>query len=254
MKTWLIILVIGLFCVPASLAASESAASQYNQGNTFFKEGKFEQARDEYLKAINSGTENPDLYFNLGNAELKSGRVGQAVAAYLKASVLDPRDPDIKFNLEFARQRVKSKLPEDKKGIFTRSYKNASNHLSANEWTILGICSFWVSCLSVVSLILIRKRTIIKISRACLYAGSCAFVLALLFGAPCINQDIFTDRAVIVSESMKARSGPGEDKPEMFELSEGTEVSVERCDSGWCRISARGGFVGWVLASSFQRI
>ena len=71
---------------------------------------------------------------------------------------------------------------------------------------------------------------------------------------PLINKDIFKDRAVIISETVKVRSGPGDDKPEVFELSEGVEVSVERCESGWCRISAKGGFVGWVSASGFQRI
>ncbi len=255
MKIKLIMSVLlAMLLAPAFLIAGESAATQYNQGNAFYKEGKYKQAREKYLKAAKNGAKAPALYFNLGNAELKSGRTGQAVAAYLKASTLDPRDPDIRFNLEFARQRVKSKLPEDKKGIFLKSYLNVSNYLSANEWTILTISSFWMSCLSVVSIILIRKRKIADISKFSLYAGLSVLVISLFFGASRIKRDIFTDHAVIISETIKARSGPGEDKPEVFELSEGTEVSVERCDSGWCRISARGGFVGWVNAGSFQRI
>ena len=245
---------LAILSVPLVSISGGSLAARYNQGNTFYKEGKYDLAREEYLKAVKSGAEDPWLYFNLGNSELKSGHLGHAVAAYLKASILDPRDPDIRFNLEFARQRVKSKLPEDDKGIFIGSYLYVSNYLSANEWTGLAVLGFWISCLSIVSIIVISNKNIKNISNYSLYAGLGILILSIFFGVSRINRDIFTDHAVIISESIKARSGPGEDKPEVFELSEGTEVSLERCDSGWCRISARGGFVGWVDASSFQRL
>jgi len=32
------------------------------------------------------------------------------------------------------------------------------------------------------------------------------------------------------------------------------DVVVGQCESGWCRVSAPGGFMGWVPADSFERL
>ena len=80
--------------------------------------------------------------------------------------------------------------------------------------------------------------------------------MAVLFApvaAVRVHRDLFTEQAVMLVKDT-ARSGPGETNSKLFELAEGVEVEVGQCESGWCQVSPRDGFNGWVLAKDFERL
>ncbi len=239
---------------PLALSASTSAASLYNRGNELYKSGNFEEAAKTYEEALKTGVRDPDLYYNLANARLRTGELGQAAANYLRARELAPRDPDIAFNLALARERIRARLPDIPKGPFTRAFDAVAGYLSANEWTILVACLYWVLAALVVLRLVSGRETLTRASLAGIRVAAVLLAIALPFAAAGVKRDLLTPRAVVMADKSVARSGPGEDNAELFELFEGMDVTVSSCDSGWCRVSAPGGFIGWVKAEDVERL
>ncbi len=242
------------FISPDPELCAASAAALYNRGNDLYQLGQYEKARDAYIKALETGIEAPDLYYNLANAHLRSGDLGRAVAFYLKAERLAPRDLDVKFNLEYARRKVAAKLPDLPQGPFSRAFNAAVGFLSANEWTLVIVCAYWVACISAAVMVLVRSGWLAGAFRVALVAGAAIFILSLPFAGARVKRDFFTTTAVIMADKVAARSGPSDDNAALFDLYEGMEVRVDQCESGWCRVSAKGGFMGWVSSESFEKV
>lgn len=247
-------LIAALLLSPALLKAQDSALTLLRQGNELYKTGKFESAAQTYQKAVATGIQNPDLFYNLGNAQLKAGRLGPAIAAYLRAQRLEPRDPDVAFNLEYARKKIAAPLPETLPGPLAKAFHLVADFLSAGEWTALCIGVYWLLGLAAITAILARGFQANRAARLLLWVSIALLAGALPFAAYRVKQDVFTERAVIVADKVTARSGPGDENAALFELAPGIDLAVGQCQSGWCRVSAPGGFIGWVPANQFERL
>ena len=101
----LIKMVSGLFCLSSSWAQgtmdSQTAKQSFYQANSDYKEGKYGVAIENYVKIINSGLENGNLYYNLGNSYFKEGKLGKAIFSYEKAKFFIPNDSDLKSNYDY---------------------------------------------------------------------------------------------------------------------------------------------------------
>lgn len=250
----LIGLLAAIMALPLAGAGSSAATALYNRANQLYQDGNYRAAAGKYREAVAAGGGAASLYYNLGNAELRSGRLGPAIAAYLRAQRLAPRDRDVKFNLEYARARIKARLPELPRSAIYRAFDRVVGFLNVNEWTLLVLAAYWLAAILTIVLILARGETARRVSRYLLYVCAATALVSLPFAATRVSRDHLTPRAVIMDEKAGARSGPGEDNAELFELYEGMDVTVGQCDSGWCRISAPGGFIGWVEARTFERL
>ena len=60
------------------------------KGNQAYREGKYEEARANYLQLISAGATAPELFYNLGNIWLKDGEQGRAILNFRRSLVLDP--------------------------------------------------------------------------------------------------------------------------------------------------------------------
>jgi tetratricopeptide (TPR) repeat protein len=79
-----------------------NAAVDFDRGNTLYKMGRYEEARDAFLNAEKSS--DPKLRqktaYNLGNTYSQLKQREEAIRAYRKALRLDPKDADARHNLE----------------------------------------------------------------------------------------------------------------------------------------------------------
>lgn len=241
-----------LLLFPAFSDAANSAAALYNRGNELYKAGGYQAAKEAYKKALTTGTPNAQLYYNLGNAQLRTGKLGSAIASYLRAKRLRPRDPDIIFNLEYARTKIKARLIEPPRGPAGRALDMALDSLNANEWTAVVLGAYWLSAMCIVVIILGKTDRIRRASRFIIYVGIMVLVVAAPFASIRVKRDLVTPRVVIMLDKVTVRSGPGEDNKEQFDLYEGMDMVVGQCESGWCNVSAPGGFNGWAPAESFE--
>jgi Ca-activated chloride channel homolog len=84
--------------------------ANYNLGNTYYRQGKFENAGGQYDVMLNS-TNNKDtlsrVYHNMGNSYLKQKKYQEAVNAYKNSLKMNPKDEETRYNLAFALKKLK---------------------------------------------------------------------------------------------------------------------------------------------------
>ncbi|MCB0309273.1 MAG: tetratricopeptide repeat protein [Bdellovibrionales bacterium] len=87
----------------------ENAVLKYNIGNTYYKLGQYDKAKEWFDAA--SKTDDANLseqsIYNRGNAFYKMNQVEEAAKSYEKVLELNPKDEDAKHNLALARQKMR---------------------------------------------------------------------------------------------------------------------------------------------------
>jgi tetratricopeptide (TPR) repeat protein len=73
----------------------------YNQGNAHYKAGEFDEAIEDYNKAIGIESEFTEAYNNLGNAYGRKGDYDNAIINYTKAIRINPRFGKAYVNLGY---------------------------------------------------------------------------------------------------------------------------------------------------------
>lgn len=120
---------------------SDDPRLDYNLGNSLYKQGKYQDALQDFTQAA---LENSDAnlkknsLYNSGNALFKMGKLQEAEAVYKKVLTLDPGDMDAKFNLEFVRQQLKKEEeqkqePKKDDSKDQKSDKNDSSQQSSDN-------------------------------------------------------------------------------------------------------------------------
>ena len=105
----------------ARLRAPDNPALDYNIGNVFHMDNRFQEAVDEYSKAIPRSQ--PVLKemtnYNMGNTFYRMGDMNRAIESYINALLENPDDHDAKHNVEMAlrmieQQKQKQQQRQDK--------------------------------------------------------------------------------------------------------------------------------------------
>ena len=102
----------------ARLVRPKDRRLDYNLGSSYYKQGKYKEALQDYSHAAGEPSEDSILQknslYNSGNALFKMGKLEDAEKVYKKVLSLDPSDMDTKFNLEFVREQLKKKEEQKK--------------------------------------------------------------------------------------------------------------------------------------------
>ena len=97
----------------ARLVRPKDRRLDYNLGSSYYKQGKYQEALQDYTHAAGEASADSMLQknslYNSGNALFKMGKLEEAEKVYKKVLSLDPSDMDTKFNLEFVREQLKKK-------------------------------------------------------------------------------------------------------------------------------------------------
>ena len=94
MKVWLRLASLFLvLCLPISVGAqSKKSVDLFKQGRTLERQGKYEQALDQYRKSIIVDPENVDAYLAMGRLHERKGNLDGAVIAYQQALRVNNKD------------------------------------------------------------------------------------------------------------------------------------------------------------------
>lgn len=90
----------------------------YNLGNAYYQQGKFDEAKQQYetasgLKSVNK--ENlSKTYHNLGNTLLKNKKFEESVQAFKQSLKLNPKDNDTRYNLAYAQSMLQQQQQQQK--------------------------------------------------------------------------------------------------------------------------------------------
>jgi len=246
-------LLLGLLIFSREGWASEAAASLYNQANRHYGQNQFGKAIELYGQAQKGGLHNSDLYYNFGNAAYKSADLGRAVLYWSAAERLSPRDPDIRANLRLVQGRISKALPVSSSNPITEFFKALRDLSSSRGWGMLlsvSIWGFWAA----LSLRIIFSRSRFKTGFSVLLFSF--IILVLASGAGFLSRRSWEQEpaAVVTANDVSAKSGPGRDLTNVFNLPAGARVLVKECRSGFCSIELPPGMVGWVDEKSIEKI
>jgi hypothetical protein len=218
-----------------------AATGLYAEGNVLYREGLFEEARQRYLAATETGVRDARLFYNLGNSCFKSERLGEAVLWYERALHLAPRDQDVLANLRFLRRVKRDQDPADDGDVIYRLYllPTLNELFAATSLGLFGLllCACWR----------LWRRPGMSAQVVIVGLGLSVFGVGIVTGAR-LHRELTLTEAVVLVEEGTARSGPESAQTSVFVVHEGTKVVVERREAGWLLVRLTNGLGGWLPA------
>ena len=253
----LVILTYGLIIINLSVANAQSPENSdlFSIGNSLYEQGEFDKSADAYEQLVDDGFHDSIVHYNLGNAYYKQDKLGAAILNYLKSEELEPGDPDTKTNLSIARSHVSDASGD--LGMSSLAYEiPVLNRLTTTELALSILILWYLIFCSLLIWIFYRRKFV---GLASIYLTVFAVISLIIFGAifvARIMDDNLESRAVILSDSVEVRSGPGKNYIIEFEITDGTETKVLYETAEWARIELFGkkGFQGWVPNTTFGKI
>ncbi len=274
-KLFLVICVVGMLILPLcpSRGEARSAATLpditklFNEGNSYYSRGKFNEAVKFYEEIISLGYESGPLYYNLGNAYFKSGALGKAILDYRRAERLEPLDADLKSNLEYVLSLVKQKSEAAENNALARLFLSLSASFSMDSIGIIYIALFILLFLWAAGFILISSSGIPErvegsaaervknIRRKLVYIGIpviiCFIIAAAVLGSKYYDMAAHKE-AVIIARNTNCKFEPFDDATTYFTLYEGENVIVASDKGTWAKIKRSDGKQGWIKKDAME--
>jgi tetratricopeptide (TPR) repeat protein len=245
---------IFLAVVCASTAFAQTAPDEFERGNVFYRDGKYDQAAVSFESILKQGLASPSLYFNIGNCYYRMGKIAPAILAYERALRLQPNDADTKHNLELVNLKTLDRiepLPELFFIVWLRSFSavvslHTTFRLFAACWLLL------FACLAV--FYLVANSALLRFLRGLAIVSAIALIpLAIILVTQVIDSRNRTD-AIITASVVTAKTSPDAQSLDAFVAHEGLKVKLSDAVGEWMKIVLPDGKVGWIRTQDCERI
>lgn len=249
------IYIILFISLPFAVAAQDAPIDKI-AGDSAYVKGDYRAAIEIYEALTDANGESADVYYNLGNAYYKCDNIAKAVLNYERALLLNPGDEDIQFNLELARSKTVDKVAPVYKFFLMSWLENIINMLTMSAWSIMAVISFVVMLLTIL-LFLFGKSISVKKTGFIIAIISLFITIFANLSALHRYHYLTVDRndAIIMAQSVTAKSTPSESGTELFVIHEGRKVKIsDDTMREWTEIELEDGNKGWIPASSLERI
>jgi len=244
------VVMLSIFLLDAGCLAAEtlSAEALFFEANRAYKDSRYQEAVDGYLRLVADGNVNGHLYYNLGNAYFRSGRLGLAILYYKRAQLLIPRDADLNFNLRYALDQTQDAVSPPQNFLQQAFFWLEDVTLKELVWGFAGLnIVFW-------GILLLR----LFIRPEWTYYVFIVMLIFWLVGGASLAlkwHQLKTDRqAVILARQAHVLAGPDANDTVLFKLNEGTSVYRERIEDGWSLIKLSNNKRGWLKSSAIEKI
>ncbi len=251
MKRYFLHILILALSWTSSLAQTDSA---FNDGNTLYSEGKYEEAISRYQDILDQGLESAELYYNMGNAAFRSNKVGYSVLYYKKALKTDPAFEPASKNLKYVSLYLEDKLDSVPELFLKRWVKEFFNMFPLAVWSLFSVILF---ALILISLLVYVFGSAMWVKKTGFFVGLISIViLALSFSATMHHHHNVKhpDQAVIIAPSVVVKSTPSDSGTDLFVLHEGTSLTSDDLVGEWTEIKIIDGRVGWVRSKTLEII
>lgn len=256
MKKSLVVLCCWLLLMPVGLVAQKNSTSQKNlieEANQLYKEGQYSDAAKLYEEELEKG-EAAELYYNLGNSYYKSGEIGLAILNYERALRLTPNFDDARYNLKIAQSKVVDNVNMTSTFFVKRIANSLIESFSSNQWGVVSFICFIVMLTLFFVFAFSKTRNGRKYSFFTMLFFGIFFILTFVFSGIRKEQFVNHKEAIVLNGAVTAKSSPDKSGTDIFQLHEGTKVTVKSTLGDWTEISLDNGAVGWVEESTIARI
>lgn len=243
-------------CILSStiFVAQTSAKNLFDNANLLYKEGKFEEAIKIYKQIEAKDLVSSTLYYNLGNSYYKLNNVANTIYNYEKSLLLNPLNKDALNNLAFAKRMTIDVIEELPKTFLQRLEVNYLQKFSYNQWALLAIV---FSFLAAVLFLLFYFSTISNKKRIYFLTSITSFLLLIISVFITYHQyqkAMNTKYAIVFSPKTSVNNAPTLNSDEIFELHEGTKVSVLDAVDNWKKIKLSDGQIGWISTDNIKML
>ena len=226
----------------------------FDQGNKAYNLGAYQEAITTYELVLKAEVHSSELYFNLANAYYRSGEVGESVFYFEKAKLLDPENKEILTNLQFAQNMSLDAIEVLPKSFFDQVIETITSGFSIANWAIILIGIAWLLSFLFV-LYLFNSNTVWKRLYFSVFWLITVVFLALFTLTYSKDKQLQVERSgIIFAAQINIWGEPNERSEVLFELHEGTKVSVTDSLESWRKIKIANGSEGWVTASSLRML
>ena len=213
------------------------------KANQAYSDGKYEEARANYLQLMSNGVAARELFFNLGNIWFKEGEQGRAILNFHRSLVLDPNFTAAQQNLDSVLRSVGA---ADERSFYRWSA------FRPDFWLAFTVVCFWIGAITAL-LCVVSQRFRAPGRIALLVVGPIFFLslgLTLWVGDGMKDPNL----AVVVDQSADVRYGPAASARTVVTMGAGQELRLiaERGDWTFCRLGS--GLSGWICTRSVERI
>ncbi len=247
-------IIVILFLLISGILSAQNANDLFENANTLYKEGKYQQAIEIYEQIENKKEVSSELYYNLGNAFYKLNKVASSIYNYEKALQLDPLNEDAQNNLIIANRLTLDRIEELPKSVFQKINENIFQKLTYNSWAVITILlSFLAATLFLLfyfSYTPSKKRLFFSTS----ILSFLTLILSLVITFTQYNQTTNTVEAIVFAEEIEVKNAPTSDANEVFTLHEGTKVNILDTVDNWKKIKLIDGKIGWALANNLKEL
>lgn len=247
------ILVFILFLMPGLTFAVDPEIT-IAKANKAYAEGFYANAAELYKSVITAGYESVDLYYNLGNACYKQNDFASSILYYEKARKLDPGNEDVNFNLRIANLKITDKIEPIPELFYKRWYRKLIESFSVDKWSRFGLAFLCLGLIAglfyVVSKNLLLRKTGFWLGIVFIFVSLFSF----LFAWQSYDDIMHRKEAIIFTPTVTIKSSPDEKSIDLFVLHEGAKVELIDNIGNWYEIRIANGSVGWLMASSVEKI
>jgi tetratricopeptide (TPR) repeat protein len=228
-----------IFGIPQSFGDSA-----WDTANKAYRDGKYEEAKVNYLRSVRAGQYGANLFYNLGNAWFKLGDQGRAILNYERALLLDSGLDEAKANLRSVLKLAGADVQP--------TFRDVVSDYADNFARIASI-AFWIFAFALFAAFashgrLARLAIVICIVAAFIFLGSASTLLWIGAGPKDPNL------AVVVVPSAELKYGPAVSgrSVETLQIGDHVQFISQRGDWTFCRASS--GSLGWLLTQKAERI
>ena len=238
----------------ASVSGIAQNSLLFEQGKERYKEEKYQEAIDSWMKILENGEHSANLYFNLGNAHYKLNNVGPSIYYYEKAAQLSPLDRDIKTNLAFAENSRIDAIEPLPKTIFSKWYTTIATQFTFDGWALLAVLFSGLFSILFLGYYFAgaeqKKRLFFTTAIIC----GCLFVLVFTMASVSykdLQKNVF---AIVFSEATDVKSEPKTNSDTIFVIHEGTKVQLLETDGLWTHVAIVNGVEGWMPSAELKKL
>jgi tetratricopeptide (TPR) repeat protein len=249
-----IVLHILLAVACSSAVFAQTALDEFERGNAFYRDGKYDQAASAYESILKQGLASSSLYFNLGNCYYRLGKIAPAILDYERALRLQPNDADIKHNLNLINLKTLDRiepLPE----LFFIEWLRSFSAVVPLRVTAQLFAACWLLLFTGLSLFyLLTNPALLRFLRGLAVASAIVLIpLTIVFVTQVVDSRNRTD-AVITASVVTAKTSPDAQSLDAFVAHEGLKVKLSDAVGEWTKIVLPDGKVGWIRAQDCERI
>jgi tetratricopeptide (TPR) repeat protein len=233
---------------------AQDSNALFVEANKLYQQENYPQAIEKYIAIEKQEVVSAELYYNLANAYYRTNKVASSIYYYEKALQLKPNSKDIKVNLGFAKRMTIDNIEKLPTTIMQKFSRNFIQKLDYNSWayiTILFVFLFAFLFLTYhFSYSTNKKRGLFVLSNLSILF----FIISLFFAFHTYKVANSKQEAIIFAQETNIKNAPILSSETIFELHEGTKITILENKDNWTKIKIADGQTGWIITKELKEL